>query len=56
MKSRLSIARGEKVEHKGDLTIEQDIGEGAELKIINGSLTINGNIGHGAKIELIAPE
>ncbi len=56
MKTRLQIARGEKIEHKGDLTIEQDIAEDAELKIINGSLIVNGNIGHGVKIELIAPE
>lgn len=56
MKTRLQVAGGEKIEHVGDLTIEQDIGDGAELKITNGSLTIKGNIGHNAKIELIAPE
>ena len=36
METRLEIKNGEKVEHKGDLTIEQDIGEGAELTIIDG--------------------
>lgn len=44
------IASGEKLEHKGDLIIEQDIEEGAELKIIDGSLTVKGNIRKGAKI------
>jgi hypothetical protein len=56
MKTRPEIAAGEKIQHTGDLTIENNIGAGAELKITNGSLIIKGNIGDGAKIELVAPE
>lgn len=53
MKTRLEIASGEKVEQNGDLTIEHDICEGAELKITDGSLIVKGNIRSGAKIQLI---
>jgi hypothetical protein len=53
MKTRYEIADGEKIEHKGDLTIEGNVGRHASLTITDGSLTIKGDVLYGANITLI---
>lgn len=50
MKTISQIKANEVIEHKGDLTIEGDIGPSAKVIVINGSLIVNGNISMGAKI------
>jgi hypothetical protein len=52
MNSRLQIEAHEIIEHKGDLIVEGNIGEGAQLTLYDGSLTVGGNIGKGAIIRV----
>lgn len=52
MKTRLEIAAGEIVEHKGDLTITGNIGEGAKVIITDGSLIVKGDVLKNANIKL----
>jgi len=56
MKSYQQINPGVTLTHKGDITIEGDIGEGAELHVINGLVNIKGNVAQNAKIILTVSE
>lgn len=50
MKIIAQVAPFEKIEHKGDLTIEGDIGTNATILIRDGSLVVNGDIASDAEI------
>ena len=59
MEARKNIANIEKnktINHKGDLTIDGDIEENAEISLSDGSLTILGSVKDGAKIKLSVSE
>lgn len=45
MKTIASVAAGERIEHKGDLTISGDVGERASISVTEGSLIIEGQVG-----------
>lgn len=50
MKTITQILNGEKIKHKGNLTVDGNIGESAIVEIQDGSLIVNGNVGSGSKI------
>ena len=52
MKIIPKVDQGEKINYKGDLTIESDVGEDAEIVVEDGTIKINGNVHSNAKITL----
>lgn len=47
-----SVSPGEVIEHTGDLTITDGVGEQSKIVIHDGSLIIGGNVSNGAKINV----
>ncbi|MFJ1267097.1 U-box domain-containing protein [Legionella lytica] len=52
MKTIVSVAPGEKITHRGDLTITQDVGKGATVIVEDGSLIIEGNVERHANLQV----
>lgn len=52
MKTIVSVAPGEKITHRGDLTITQDVGKGATIIVEDGSLIIEGNVERHANLQV----
>lgn len=50
------IARNEIVKHVGDLIVEGDVGECAQINLTEGALIIKGNVKEGARISLSLSE
>ena len=50
------VAQDQVIGHVGDLTIQGDVGENAQINLSEGSLVILGNIKDGAKINLNVSE
>lgn len=51
-----SVKMGETITHTGDLTIEGDVANAAEINVHDGALTILGSIKEGARIHLTVSE
>lgn len=56
MKTIISVAPGETITHRGDLTITQDVGKGATVIVENGSLIIEGNVERHANLHVSLSE
>src|SRR5437870_2015104 len=52
MKIISKIENGEKFSYKGDVTIEADVGENAEINVEDGLVRIMGNVHPGARIRV----
>lgn len=52
MQTIAQLAPGEKIKHKGDLTIEGNVSARAQIELIDGSLTILGNVDNDVKIDV----
>ncbi len=50
------VARNEIVKHEGDLIVEGDVGECAQINLTEGALIIKGNVKEGARINLSLSE
>ena len=50
MKKITRVRNGERILHKGDLTVDGDVGEGAVINVQDGSLIIEGSVGTGSRI------
>lgn len=51
-----NVSKNMILEHQGDLTIEGDVEENAQIKVNNGSLIIFGNVKEGVRINMIVFE
>ena len=51
-----SVAAGETLTHKGDITIEGDVSEKAVVTVEDGTLVIAGNVKAGAQVNLVVSE